>query len=417
MSGPVLTGMRVVEGSAFVAVPLAGMTLAQMGADVIRFDRLEGGLDAGRWPVTADGQSLFWAGLNKGKRSVAVDMRSPEGREVITRIITAPGPDAGLFLTNLRVRGWMDHETLSRHRADMIMVTLLGDRNGRPAVDYTVNPSLGFPMATGAVGSTEPVAHVLPAWDCIAGGMAVTALLAAERHRLRGGGGQEVVLTLKDVAAAMLGNLGIIGEVAVNGVDRDKTGTALYGAYGQDFVCADGRRVMVIGLTDRQWRGLLKATGTAEAMAALAARLGLDLADEGNRWRARAEITEVLRPWFAARRLEEFAGDFDTAGLTWAPFRSFAQAVREDPDLSPDNPMFAEVVQPGIGRYPVPASPMQFAGCDRPAPRPAPALGADTEAVLADVAGLGSGEIAALFDKGVVAGPRPTPSVAPGGSG
>jgi len=107
--------MRVVEGSAFVAVPLAGMTLAQMGADVIRFDRIGGGLDAGRWPLAPSGQSLFWAGMNKGKRSIAVDMKSPEGKELITRVITAPGDDAGLFLTNLRVRGWMDHETLSQY--------------------------------------------------------------------------------------------------------------------------------------------------------------------------------------------------------------------------------------------------------------------------------------------------------------
>jgi 2-methylfumaryl-CoA isomerase len=169
----ILSGMRVVEGSAFVAVPLAGMTLAQMGADVIRFDRLEGGLDAARWPVTKDGQSLFWAGLNKGKRSIAVDMKHPRGREIISEIITAPGEDAGLFITNLRVRGWMDYETLSARRPDLCMVTLTGDRHGRPAVDYTVNPSLGFPDATGPAGSTEPVAHVLPAWDCIAGGMVV----------------------------------------------------------------------------------------------------------------------------------------------------------------------------------------------------------------------------------------------------
>jgi len=67
MSG-ILNGMRVVEGSAFVAVPLAGMTLAQMGAEVIRFDRLQGGLDAGRWPLAPNGQSLFWDGMNKGKK-------------------------------------------------------------------------------------------------------------------------------------------------------------------------------------------------------------------------------------------------------------------------------------------------------------------------------------------------------------
>jgi 2-methylfumaryl-CoA isomerase len=69
MSG-ILSGLRVVEGSAFVAAPLGGMTLAQMGADVIRFDPIGGGLDHKRWPVTAQGDSLFWAGMNKGKRSI-----------------------------------------------------------------------------------------------------------------------------------------------------------------------------------------------------------------------------------------------------------------------------------------------------------------------------------------------------------
>jgi len=402
----ILNGMRVIEGSAFVAIPLAGMTLAQMGADVIRFDRIEGGLDAQRWPVTRDGRSLFWAGLNKGKKSIAVDMKSPRGRDLITRIITAPGKDAGLFLTNLRVQGWMDHETLSRHRADLIMVALLGDRHGRPAVDYSVNPALGFPNATGPEGATDPVAHVLPAWDCIAGNMAVTALLAAERHRLRTGQGQEVLFSLKDVAAAMLGNLGILGEVAINGTDRPKYGNALYGGYGQDFLCADGRRVMVIGLTERQWRGLLKATATQEAMDALENRLGVCFAQEGARFEHRAAITDMLEPFFARHGVADFADSFDRNGVTWSQFRSFAQAVTEDPDLSPENPLIHMVDQPGIGRYPTPSSPFHFSGVPRDAPAPAPDLGADTEEVLADVVGLTDGEIAGLFDTGIVTGPR-----------
>ncbi|MGF1474056.1 MAG: CoA transferase [Geminicoccaceae bacterium] len=406
MSG-VLRGMRVVEGSAFVAIPLAGMTLAQMGADVIRFDRLQGGLDAQRWPVTKDGQSLFWVGLNKGKRSIAVDMKSPRGRELVSEIICAPGEDAGLFLTNLRVRGWMDYETLRQRRADLVMVTLLGDRHGRPQVDYTVNPAVGFAHATGPEGSNEPVAHVLPAWDCIAGNMAVSGLLAAERQRLRTGRGQAVELSLKDVAAAMIGNLGIIGEVTVNDVDRPKSGNSLYGAYGQDFLCADGERVMVIGLTDRQWRGLIKVTETGDAMTALADRLGVDLGEEGVRWRVRAEITALLEPWFKVRTLPEIAGLFDAAGLTWSAFRSFAGAVREDLDFSTDNPMFGLVDQPGIGRFPIPGSPFSFSSNPRETPRPAPVLGADTEAILADVAGLPDHEIGRLFDEGVVAGPRP----------
>ena len=71
----ILAGLRIVEGSAFIAAPLGGMTLAQLGADVIRFDDIKGGLDSDRWPITKDGRSIYWAGLNKGKRSIAVDLR------------------------------------------------------------------------------------------------------------------------------------------------------------------------------------------------------------------------------------------------------------------------------------------------------------------------------------------------------
>jgi 2-methylfumaryl-CoA isomerase len=343
--------------------------------------------------------------MNKGKRSLAVDMARPEGQEIVAALITAPGPDAGLFLTNLRTRGWMDYPALSARRPDLVMVSLTGTRRGEPAVDYTVNPSLGFPMATGPEGATEPVAHVLPAWDCIAGQMVVGALLAAERHRLRTGKGQIAELSLKDVAAAMMANLGIVGEVAVNGVDRPRAGNALYGAYGQDFHCACGTRVMVIGLTDRQWRGLVKVLEMGEAINALASRLGLDLSREGDRWQARAQITALFQPWFAARPLSAIAPQFDAAGLTWSVFRSFAGAVHTDPDLSPANPVFSLIDQPGIGTLPVPGNPVSLSAFARETPTPAPRLGQHSEAILAGVLGLGAGQIGALMDRGIVAGP------------
>jgi crotonobetainyl-CoA:carnitine CoA-transferase CaiB-like acyl-CoA transferase len=81
----ILAGLRIIEGSAFIAAPLGGMTLAQLGADVIRFDDIKGGLDNDRWPITQDGRSIYWADLNKGKRSIAVDLRSPRGRELWPR--------------------------------------------------------------------------------------------------------------------------------------------------------------------------------------------------------------------------------------------------------------------------------------------------------------------------------------------
>lgn len=401
----ILSGMRVIESSAFVAVPLAGMTLAQMGAEVIRVDMIGGGLDAGRWPLAPNGQSLFWAGMNKGKKSVAVDMKTPEGRALVQRLATAPGADAGMVLTNLPAPGWLDYDTLRALREDIVMVTLTGDRHGRPQVDYTVNPALGIPHMTGPEGAADPVAHALPAWDMIAGNLCVSALLAAERHRLRKGRGQEVRIALKDVAAAAIGHLGMIGDAVLNHQDRAKAGNALYGAYGQDFVCADGRRVMVIGLTNRQWAGLVRATDSATAMQGIETRLGVSLRDEGTRWQHRHDITEVLRPWFAARRVAEFAADFDAAGLTWSQFRTVREAVRDDPDLGADNPMFSNLSQPGLGTFPVPGHPATFAAHPRTAPNAAPALGADTEEVLGDVAGLDNREIARLFDAGVVRSP------------
>jgi len=401
----ILQGLRVVEGSAFVAAPLGGMTLAQLGADVIRFDRLQGGLDYNRWPVTKDGKSLFWASLNKGKRSIAVDVATPRGQEIVRRIICAPGPDAGIFLTNLRVRGWMDYENLKKHREDLIMISVLGDRMGGPAVDYTINPAMGFPYATGPEDSTDPVCHVLPAWDCITGQMVALSVLAAERHRRLTGQGQQVELALKDVALAMLGNLGIIGEVTVNGYDRPKFGNALYGAYGQDFLCADGQRVMVVAITRRQWEGLCAATGFKAEFAALGQKLGLRLDLEGDRFKARNEITDLLRPWFQARRVEEFGRALTENGVTWSIFRTFAQAVAEDPDISTHNPMFSTVDQPGIGSYLAPGTPLAFSAFDREPPVRSALLGEHTDEILHEI-GCSDAEIGALHDAKIVAGPH-----------
>jgi 2-methylfumaryl-CoA isomerase len=398
--GP-LSGLRIVESSAFVAVPFAGMTMAQMGADVIRIDLPKGGMDAKRWPVTATGESLFWAGMNKGKRSLAIDFTTPEGAALVAALITAPGPDAGIFMTNLRGRGALDYPALSATRPDLIMISLTGTRRGEPAVDYTVNPALGFPMATGLPG-TDPVAHVLPAWDLIAGQMIVNTTLAAERHRLRTGAGQLAELSLKDVAAGVVGHLGIIGEVVVNGVDRARYGNSLYGAYGQDFVLADGNRVMVIGLTDRQWKGLVRTLGMETAISALEAELGTNLMSEANRWHARARITALFTPWFASRILADIAPLFDGAGLTWSVFRSFAGAVQNDPDLSSDNPMFNMLAQPGIGTYPVPGSPVASTAYARAEPAPAPRVGEHSEAILTNILGLTSGNIASLIDRRII---------------
>jgi 2-methylfumaryl-CoA isomerase len=395
--------MRVVEGSAFVAAPLGGMTLAQLGADVIRFDPIGGGLDYRRWPVTAEGASIYWAGLNKGKRSIALDLRSDEGRELARALITAPGPDAGIFLTNYPPQGWTDFEELQGRREDLIMCRILGNSDASTAVDYTINAAVGYPAMTGPTDHDGVVNSVLPAWDLITGMMAVTGILAAERDRSRTGRGRLLRVALADVAIAVLGHLGHIGEVTINGVDRPRYGNYLYGAFGRDFVTADGRRVMIAAITPRQFRGVVAATGTEEAMSALEEDLGHPLLSDGDLFAARQEIAAVLEDWFSATPFEAVARQFEDHRVLWGPYQTVQELLENDPRASAANPMLSEVDQPGIGRLLAPGLPIAL-GADRDAPQPAPVLGQHTEQILSEVLGLGPAEIGALFDREVVAG-------------
>ena len=141
------------------------------------------------------------------------------------------------------------------------MVVMTGNHDGSSEVDYTVNPSAGFPEAMGPRDSAVPTNSLMPAWDTAMGGLAVVGLLAALRHRDKTGEGQLVTIALSDVAFATVGNLGRIAEVQLEGRDQPRDGNYLYGAFGGDFPTADGRRVMVVALTGRQWKALKEATG------------------------------------------------------------------------------------------------------------------------------------------------------------
>jgi 2-methylfumaryl-CoA isomerase len=399
----ILTGMRVVEASAFVAAPLGGMTLAQLGADVIRIDNVGGGLDYKRWPVTKDNESLFWAGLNKSKRSVAINFRSPEGSELAKQIITAPGEDAGMLLTNFPPKGWLDYEDLKQRREDLIQLTVQGDRHGGSAVDYTVNPAIGLPFLTGPSESKDPSNHVLPAWDLVTGQMAALGLLAAERYRSRTGKGQHTKIALADAAMAVMSHLGFIAEAQL-GIERPKYGNYLFGAFGRDFSTSDGARVMVIGLTGRQWRSLCEACEASDAVDKLAVDLGKNFKLEGDRFDAREELSLIFGSYIGARNFAEIAARFNELGVCWSKYQTVQTMLAEDPDCSLANPMFAQVQQPGIGAVMAAGAPWQFSGFERQVAQPAPLLGANTDEVLADIVGLSSSEIGRLHDQGVVAG-------------
>ncbi|AWZ23119.1 2-methylfumaryl-CoA isomerase [Rhodococcus pyridinivorans] len=390
-----LAGVRVVEVSSFVAAPLCGMTLAALGADVIRVDPIGGAADYRRWPVTDGNESIYWAGLNKGKRSLAADFRSPEAQNLIRDLII----DAGVLVTNAAGRSWLDYDELAAIRPDLIHVQVLGRADGTGAVDYTVNAAAGFPQVTGAENVSTPVNHVLPAWDVLCGLYAALSVASAVYRREITGAGTRVVLPLEDVAFATVGNLGYIAEAQLGRPVREKVGNSVYGTYGADFATSDGARFMLVALTPRHFRDLTELTGTAEAVAALESALGVDFRDEGTRFEHRHVLNSLFGAWFSRHTADEVETALGGTSVLHERYRTFAE-LAADPRVT-DNPMFHKLDQPRIGSYHAPSTPMSFDG-RYPEVRPAPANGDDTAEVLTEHLGLTDDEIDALAASGTI---------------
>ncbi|WP_244184707.1 CoA transferase [Mycobacterium scrofulaceum] len=366
------------------------MTLGQLGAEVIRIDPVGGASDVQRWPLAADGTSIYWTGLNKGKRSVTIDLRAPEGQKLVQRLIVEGD---GVVVTNAAGLSWLSHEALTQRRPDVIHVQLLGRGDGSTGVDYTVNAGIGFPLVTGPDDQAGPVNHVLPAWDVCCGLYAALAVVTAVRRREASQVGARVTLALEDVALATAGNLGLLTEPQVTGTQRQRLGNAIYGQYGQDFVSGDGARFMVVTLTRRHFRDLVDVTGVGAAVAALADALGVDFGSEGDRYRYRDVLSGLFATWFADHTADEITAALSGTTVLFERYRTFAE-VAAGPKVTA-NPLFSRLHQDGLGDYLAPGLPVAFDGAHA-AGAPAPRLGQDTADLLERRLGLSTADIERL---------------------
>lgn len=392
-----LKGLSVIEASSFVASPTAGLYCAQFGAEVIRVDQIGGGPDFHRWPVTTDNDSLYWENLNRAKKSVALDLGRPEGRELLQQLVRATGQ----FITNFPANGFLSHETLAVGRPDLVTVRVMGWADGSPALDYTVNNAVGYPLMTGT--GPDPVNHVLPAWDLLSGAYAAFALLAAIRRRETTGEGSEVRVPLSDVAIGTVANLGGIAEVLYSGENRPRLGNAVYGLFGRDFVTRDGVRTMIVVVTHRQWANLVSALGLGEAIAAIEKARGVSFAkDDGLRFEHRDALYPLFENAIRARDHVDLAAALDTAGIVHSAYRDMIDAAN-DPRLVQNNPMFSAVGgNPSGFDYPAAGAFGTVPQQERGPPHAAPHNGQHSEEVLATRLNMSSGEIARLIDQGII---------------
>jgi 2-methylfumaryl-CoA isomerase len=405
-----LKGMRIVEGASFVAAPLCGQTFVQLGADVIRFDPIGGGPDFGRWPLAPNGLSYYWENLNKGKRSVAIDLKSEAGRELAIALATAGGDDGGYFVTNYPANGFLSHERLAGHRPDLISVRVAGSSDGRNAFDYTINCATGYPYMTGPTDYSGPVNHVLPAWDVTTGLYAAVSLLAADRDRRQTGKGREIVVPLSNVAFSVLSTLGHVAEVQTSGKDRPRYGNALYGSFGRDFVTRDGRNLMITAMTTRQWKGLITVLEIESDIRTLERTHAVDfMNDEGARFIHREAIFALVGSRVATHNFEDLKDSFDRLGVGWGLYQTVGEAMQNDPRLSVANPMFEMQKHPSGASYLTPGFPGDIRAEPRLPVPSGPRLGEHTDEVLAEVMGLSAARIGELHDAGIVAGPEGQP--------
>ncbi|WP_095012718.1 CoA transferase [Tsuneonella mangrovi] len=402
-----LSDLSIIEVSSFVASPTAGLYCAQMGAEVIRVDHKAGGLDYDRYMLTKEGWSLAWENLNRAKKSVALDLRSGEGRELLLELTRKTGQ----AITNLPEQSFLSHAAMSEGRPDMVSVRIMGWHDGRQAMDFTVNAASGYPLMTGPAEwdqeTAPPVNQVLPAWDFITGAYCAFAMMAAIHHRTMTGEGSEVRVPLGDVGMGTLGNSGSLAEMLYRGGDRPRLGNAIWGALGRDFISKDGKRFMVAVLTTKQWHAMVEAFDIAEPIAALERETGVEFPhSDHNRFVHRDALFAIVQGAAGALDYAAIAERLAAAGATFERYRTMYEAST-DPDLVTNNPLFGPSPKNPSGfAYPATRSFANIPGREAGDPLPAPLLGQHSEEVLAERLALSSGAIGKLIDAGIVATAR-----------
>lgn len=411
-----LSGFTVVENDSFVAAPSACLALSQMGAEIIKIDPLKGGPDIDRWPITAEGRSIYWGTLNRGKRSVAIDLRSEEGQELAQSLITATGDEpakTGIFITNNVGRSFLTDDVLRAKRDDLIHVKVQGSADGGPGVDYTVNAETGIPGITGPAESPRPANHALPAWDLLCGQAAVTAVVSGLLQRSTTGQGTYAEIALKDIALSAVANLGWYTEALQPAGEREKHGNHIFGTFGTDFTTSDHRSVMITAITRRQWQALVESTGMTAVVEALQTALGIDLSQEEARYAQRETLEALFKPWFAARTLDQVTAELTGSGVLWAPYRSIGEVAREAAGTSGAGGSTASgadgagagvirgLASEQLGDMLVGANPIRFDGEYLSGEQPT-VLGEATHEVLSEKLGLTQTELGRLSDSGVL---------------
>jgi crotonobetainyl-CoA:carnitine CoA-transferase CaiB-like acyl-CoA transferase len=392
-----LAGIRVVDFSHFIAGPLATMQLADMGADVIKIEKLNGGDDFRRFQPERNGLGAPFLWTNRNKRSVALDLRKPEGRDVALDLIRDADVIVENFSTGVMKEFGLDYETLAADHPALVYCSISaygreGPHAHRLGFDPVMQAESGFMSVTG-YESQEPLRAGPSILDIGTAMMASNAILGAMMARVRLGRGQYVEVALFDVSLLMTG-FHAINYLATGNVPTRTGNTSADSAPTGVFHASDGPFYIACA-NDRTFQRL--------AMDVLARP---DLAENpayarsANRASNRHELAKILNDLFARVPRRDWLKKMGATGVPAGPVRALNEVYVSDEVI--DRGLVTEIAHPVSGSVPNMTSPFRFRDTPVVDPVCAPTVGQHTQEILSGLLAYSEDRIAELRCREVI---------------
>ena len=392
-----LQGVRVIEMGQLIAGPFAGKTLGEFGADVIKIEAPGAGDPLRNWRMIKEGTSVWWQVQSRNKRSIALDLRSPEGQDIARKLIS----EADVLIENFRpgtLEGWgMGYEALSALNPGLVMLRISGYGQTGPYRDLPGFGAIGEAMGglrhlTGEPDRV-PVRCGISIGDTLAALHGTIGILTALYHRkVNGGKGQVIDVALHEAVFNVMESL--IPEYSAFGAVREAAGSALPGiAPSNAYRCIDGY-VLVAGNGDSIFKRLMQVIGRDDLAN------DPELTNNAGRVARVAELDAAIGVWTATRPVEEV---LEVLGAARVPAGKVftARDIAEDPHYRARDMILSQSTRDGY-ELEVPGVVPKLLGTPGSVRSSAPGLGDDTDEVLREI-GLTEQDVAALRSKGVVA--------------
>lgn len=396
-TGP-LAGLKVLELGQLIAGPFAAKTLADFGADIIKIETPGAGDPLRKWRLLKDGTSVWWQVQSRNKRSVALDLKSPEAQDIVRRLAL----DADVLIENFRpgaMEGWgLGPDELLALNPRLIMLRIsgygqTGPYRDKPGFGVVAEAMSGLRHLTAEPGRV-PVRVGVSIGDTLAALHGVIGILLAMQERQHSGKGQVIDVALYEAVFNCMESL--LPEYSAFGAVRGAAGSALPGiAPSNAYLCKDGGYALVAGNGDSIFKRLMATIGRAD--------LGSDpaLADNAGRVARVAEIDAAIGQWTLGLTVDEVLVALDKVSVPAGRIYTVAD-IAADPHYQARG-MLDEVRMDDGSMLAVPGIVPKLSRTPGGHRRNAPQVGQDTDAVLREM-GLSAEQIQALKDKGIVAG-------------